>query len=80
MGPRRLLQRLRAGLVWSVRGVGRLVGLAAASVYGPVSGGVRWLVWGLLFRWLAAVAYDDSERWRLPGEALVEVGMAIEVD
>eukprot|EP00198_Chlamydomonas_reinhardtii_P013759 XP_001703096.1 predicted protein [Chlamydomonas reinhardtii] len=30
--------------------------------------------------WLAAVAYDDSERWRLPGEALVEVGMAIEVD
>ncbi|PNH05127.1 Potassium transporter 26 [Tetrabaena socialis] len=39
----------------------------------------RWVVFGLLFRWLAAVAFVDMESWRVPPERLVELGMPVEI-
>ncbi|PNH05018.1 Potassium transporter 23 [Tetrabaena socialis] len=39
----------------------------------------NWLLFGVLFRWLAALAFVDMESWRVPPERLVELGMAVEM-
>ena len=46
---------------------------------GPLARLGHWLVYGVLYRWLAAVAYVDMERWAVPREHLVELGMAVEI-
>ncbi|KAG2483114.1 hypothetical protein HYH03_018004 [Edaphochlamys debaryana] len=38
-----------------------------------------WLALGVLYRGLAAVAVEDMERWRVPPEALVELGLAVDL-
>ncbi|KXZ55129.1 hypothetical protein GPECTOR_3g280 [Gonium pectorale] len=39
----------------------------------------HWLVYGLIYRWLAAVAFVDMESWRVPTEHLVDLGMEVEI-
>ncbi|PNH04596.1 putative potassium transporter 11 [Tetrabaena socialis] len=39
----------------------------------------NWLLFGVLYRWLAAMAFVDMESWRVPPELLVELGMAVEM-
>ncbi len=39
----------------------------------------RWLVYGLSYRWLAALSYTEMEAWEVPRGQLVELGMVVEL-
>ncbi|GIL44218.1 hypothetical protein Vafri_1743 [Volvox africanus] len=45
----------------------------------PLTQLFEWLVYGLVFRWLAAISYVDMERWKVPADKLVELGMQVDI-
>ncbi|GLI60245.1 hypothetical protein VaNZ11_002289 [Volvox africanus] len=45
----------------------------------PLTQLFQWLVYGLVFRFLAAISYVDMESWQVPADQLVELGMEVDI-